>query len=209
MLPATIALFHSFPSLSICHHWSAFGQLQAADVATAPPSSYTSTFFFRQRNCIRMHLQSSVTERCKPLRLLVEGSTVSPLKALQSCVCVYIYMCTHSCMCTLCTLQHTFLHLKHIHTHTHTITEYKQNHLCVVWLGIAVAELCWAQPGHCWGLGCPVSTEKERERENTHRHPHPHTHSEPVCLHLVFSQSPGSSWPEYLSAFNELKSFGC
>lgn len=39
-------------------------------------------FFFRQRNCIRMHLQSSVTERCKPLRLLVEGSTVSLLTAL-------------------------------------------------------------------------------------------------------------------------------
>lgn len=85
-LPATITMFHSFPSLSICHRWSAFGRRRDADVATSPPS-YASTFFFRQRNCIRMHLQSSVTERCKPLRLLVEGSTVSPLKALQSCVC--------------------------------------------------------------------------------------------------------------------------
>lgn len=36
-----------------------------------------------------------------------------------------------------------------------------------------------------------------------------HTHTLPVCPHFVFSQPPESSWPEYLSAFNELKSSGC
>lgn len=64
----------------------------------------------------------------------------------------------------------------------HTHTQYKQNHLCVVWLGIAVAELCWAQPGHCWGLGCPVSTEEEREREHTQTHTHTDIHTQSLSV---------------------------
>lgn len=109
--------------------------------------------------------QSCVTERCKLLRLLAEGSTVCPLKGLQSRprvsanarVCIHTHSCSDiSAPCT------------------HVVTRHKQNHLCVLWLGIAVAELCWAQPGHCWGLGCHVSTDGE----GTHTHSHTHR----LCL---------------------------
>ncbi len=77
--------------------------------------------------------------------------------------CVYVYMCMHSCICTQTTLFGTYSFTPNTHT------QYKQNHLCLVWLGIAVAELCWAQPGHCWGFGCPVST-------------HTHTHTQSLSV---------------------------
>lgn len=129
-----------------------------------------------------------------------------------------VYVCVHIQYVHLQFSVYT--HFASVHTYfftsvTHTVIQYKQNHLCVVWLGIAVVKLCWAQPGHCWGLGSPVSTEREIKREwegdgeRTHTDTYTHTHTQSVCLHLVFSPSPGSSWPEYLSAFNELTYFGC
>lgn len=99
-----------------------------------------------------------------------------------------VYVCVHIQYVHLQFSVYT--HFASFHTYfftsvTHAVIQYKQNHLCVVWLGIAVAELCWAQPGHCWGLGSPVSAEREIKREwegdgertHTDTYTYTHTHS--------------------------------
>lgn len=133
-----------------------------------------------------MHLQTTVTKRGKPLHSLLQGSTVFAFKDLQRAA-------------EAATL-HTIFNIAHIYSILQA-----QPPLC----SMIRYSYCWIVLSTARALlriGLPCYHRK-RERKNTHRQTY--THSEPVCLHLVFIQSPGSSWPEYLSAFNELKSLGC